>query len=284
MKVLFSQAEVSENQPLSTLESFGIENCYLKYLVFEKDYKNITLKTHHHTSFEIHIIKKGYQIYKTGDRLIRISAGQLLVIPPLMKHRVAETYPDTVKFSITFSIKENSLMEKSVTNANDYRMTDTPAEVDNNIEYIAGETKNKKEYFSPIIQNRLFECIIHILRLVGLKDVLKQHSGEKEDFRITIAKQYIKDNIEKYITVYDIAQYCGLSKKQITRIFSESEGIGVAEYIRRQKINYIEKLLSDSGLSLREISEKMNFNNEYYFNAFVKKNLGMSPGEYRKSV
>jgi AraC-like DNA-binding protein len=46
----------------------------------------------------------------------------------------------------------------------------------------------------------------------------------------------------------------------------------------------IEKLLSDPSLSLRQISEKMEFNNEYHFNSFFKKYAGMTPGAYRKSV
>jgi AraC-like DNA-binding protein len=34
--------------------------------------------------------------------------------------------------------------------------------------------------------------------------------------------------------------------------------------------------------SIKDISEIMHFNNEYYFNAFFKKYSGMPPGEYRK--
>ena len=46
----------------------------------------------------------------------------------------------------------------------------------------------------------------------------------------------------------------------------------------------IEKLLSDPTLSLREISEIMGFNNEYYFSTFFKKHGGSPPGEYRRMI
>ena len=44
----------------------------------------------------------------------------------------------------------------------------------------------------------------------------------------------------------------------------------------------MERLISDMTLTLKEISDRMNFNNEYYFNAFFKKHIGMPPGTYKK--
>ena len=51
-----------------------------------------------------------------------------------------------------------------------------------------------------------------------------------------------------------------------------------------ERLDYVEavKMLADRSLSLKRISDIMNFNNEYYFNAFFKKWAGMPPGEYRK--
>ena len=60
------------------------------------------------------------------------------------------------------------------------------------------------------------------------------------------------------------------------------EGIAPGEFIKNQRIRLMEKMLSDETLSLSEISEKMHFSSEYYFNTFFKKYAGMPPGEYRK--
>ena len=55
-------------------------------------------------------------------------------------------------------------------------------------------------------------------------------------------------------------------------------------YIRRERTELIRRMLDEGDLSLSEISEATGFQNEYYFNAFFKKNAGMSPGAYRKTV
>ncbi|MBO5836623.1 MAG: helix-turn-helix domain-containing protein, partial [Oscillospiraceae bacterium] len=42
------------------------------------------------------------------------------------------------------------------------------------------------------------------------------------------------------------------------------------------------KLLLESNLSLKEISQQLHFGSEHYLNAFFKKYAGMPPGAYRK--
>ena len=98
---------------------------------------------------------------------------------------------------------------------------------------------------------------------------------------LAIAKQYVIDNADQQLSVSEISDYCYLSEKQLTRLFA-ADGITPADFIRKEKIKLIEGYLNEGKLSLREISEKLSFANEYYFNTFFKKYSGMTPGEYRK--
>jgi len=104
------------------------------------------------------------------------------------------------------------------------------------------------------------------------------------DVRLSDAKQYIKDNLNFNITCNQVAQHCYISVKQLSRIFMKYEGVTLMKYITMAKTEAAEQLLSDSDFSLKEISEKLGFCNEYYFNTFFKKNAGLSPGDYRKAL
>jgi AraC-like DNA-binding protein len=106
----------------------------------------------------------------------------------------------------------------------------------------------------------------------------------REDPRVSLVKQYVEDNIFRNITVAELATYCYISEKHLERIFLQNTGCTLMEFVRQRKCREIEKLLSDSSLSIKEISKMMNFSNEYYFNSFFKKNAGMPPGAYRKTV
>ena len=46
----------------------------------------------------------------------------------------------------------------------------------------------------------------------------------------------------------------------------------------------IRTLIENGELTLKEISEAMNFKNEYYFNTFFKRCIGLAPGAYSKMV
>ncbi len=45
-----------------------------------------------------------------------------------------------------------------------------------------------------------------------------------------------------------------------------------------------ERMRSETPPSLCEIGEAMGFRNEYYFNAFCKKYVGLPPGVYRRAI
>ena len=107
---------------------------------------------------------------------------------------------------------------------------------------------------------------------------------ELEEVRLTLAKQYIGDNICNSISVDELADYCHIGKKQLTRIFLCGEGCTAAEYVRRARCLHIEKLLADPSQTLSGISEEMHFCNQYYFNSYFKRYSGMTPGAYRRSV
>ena len=127
----------------------------------------------------------------------------------------------------------------------------------------------------------IFEIIITLLRLCGLSEEIRQAEFSGEDVRLSMAKQYIKDNIEYNPKLSDVAAFCYIGTKQLTRLFKAFENTTPALYIQSQKFRHIEKLLMNTELSLKEISEKMNFSSEYHFNSFFKKIAGTPPGEYR---
>jgi len=132
-----------------------------------------------------------------------------------------------------------------------------------------------------ISEIKIYEILIYILRKHGFVQKETINDLSSEDVRLSMAKQYIKDNAESNLKVSEVADYCYISSKQLTRLF-EKENTSPAKYIRHCRIARIESLLGDRNLSLKNISEIMNFSSEYQFNSFFRKYSGMPPGEYRK--
>ena len=284
MEILFRQNKTDTAANCCILYRMGIERCMLKRISFVKDRAHITKKRHYHAGVEIHIIESGYQIYEINGKCIRVTEGHFLLIPPLTRHVVVEEDPNATKHAVTFNIKENSTLADVLPGICSIFVEQTPAAVTEGILYIANEYTTQKALYRSAVECRLWECILHIYRLVGIRDALNETVRSEEDPRLTIAKQYIEDNICQSISVSELASHCYISEKQLERIFESECGLTVMKYVRKMKCSQIEKMLSDTTLSLRQISDKMNFNNEYHFNSFFKKYAGMSPGTYRKTI
>ena len=275
MKIIYKQDTVDV-----AFADMGVKNCCIKQYRYNKDIRATTKKEHHHTSFEIHIINSGHQVYQIMDKEYAVQGGQYLIIPPEIKHRCKETSQDLEKIAITFHIDENSPF-KSIGN---HVCGKTTERMEGNLNKILEENKNRLFNSLRIVGNCVFEILVLILRCCGVKETDQCESDSGEDMRFFIAKQYINDNIELDLKVSDVAAYCYLGTKQLTRLFKEVGNITPAAYIQKKRIDYIEKLLVETELSLHDISEKMNFSSEYHFNSFFKKIAGMPPGEFRKMI
>lgn len=255
------------------LGSFGVKDCCFKRLSLEHDKKRITKKTHHHTSFEMHFVTEGFQEYEVCGEKYRLESGSFLLIYPSVPHTVISCKPDTQKYSITFN--------KPIESTSSCLFGKCNGRVSDSLRFISEEALRKKEISSTLIENCILEILVWAFRISGLKED-ETEQKQDENLVLSMAKQYIEDNVELNPSVSDVAEYCHLSAKQLTRIFNGFEGISPGEYIIRARVSRIEALLSDRSLSLRQIGEIMSFNNEYYFNAFFKKYSGMPPGGYRK--
>ena len=268
MKILYRQP----SQNSGSLSAVGIKDCYYKQLLVEKDRNSIT-KTHHHTGFELHMVTRGFQEYEAAGCSYNLSQGHFLLIPPKIPHRVIRSDTHTEKTAITFTFSpdpEVSCISLPI-----------PPQISDSLEYIAAEAASCRVYSPLLVENRILEIILFVLRQAGMTEAAAA-DNIGENTILTLARQYIADNIERNPTVTEVAQYCYLSAKQLTRIFNALEAMSPGEYIIRQRARYIERLLTQNTLTLKQISERMHFSSEYYFNVFFKKYIGMPPGEYRR--
>lgn len=59
-------------------------------------------------------------------------------------------------------------------------------------------------------------------------------------------------------------------------------GIGIKQQINKFRISRAEYLLSNTSLTVQEISSQIGFNDEKYFMRLFRKNTNSTPSEYRK--
>lgn len=85
-------------------------------------------------------------------------------------------------------------------------------------------------------------------------------------------------------TVAWYAEQLNVTPKYLSEAVKRATGHSVMHFIDQYTLSIVIALLKNSPLSLTAISEEMNFTSLSYFTRYVSKHLGMSPGEYRKSL
>ncbi len=97
------------------------------------------------------------------------------------------------------------------------------------------------------------------------------------------AKAYISENIDRRLTVADVAAAVGISKNYLTNIFSSSEGLPLMEYINRRKLSYMIELIRRYGYTLAQAGEHVGFADGNYVSRIFKRYYGMTLTEYKQT-
>mgnify|MGYP006281029505 CR=1 FL=1 len=98
------------------------------------------------------------------------------------------------------------------------------------------------------------------------------------------AKNYIKENYAKKLTLDQIADQIYLSSSHLSKKFKKSTGMTVIEYVNKIRLKEAKKLLKTTNLPLNKIAEKTGYYDASYFSKVFKKKVGITPGQYRTNT
>lgn len=98
------------------------------------------------------------------------------------------------------------------------------------------------------------------------------------------ALSYIESNLDKPLTLDDIAGAAGFSKYHFHRIFKHETGITLYEYIRKRRLAGASRLLRTTNLSILDIAVYFCFESQESFTRAFKKVYKLPPGKYRRAL
>lgn len=101
--------------------------------------------------------------------------------------------------------------------------------------------------------------------------------------RINSVILYIEKNMDKPLSLDDIARHANFSPFHFHRIFTALEGETPAGFILRVRVEKVARLLQEQkNASITEIAYRCGFNNYTSFNRAFKKYFGVTAQEFRK--
>ena len=130
---------------------------------------------------------------------------------------------------------------------------------------------------------REFEKQYTEIVLEFMKKIIKKKQSTQNDL-LDKVKQYIDENYDNIeLCAQSIADKFKLSAKYLSYAFKEYTGMSLLVYLQKKRIDTACELLEHTTMTVGEITYKIGIENENYFYTLFKKNVGMTPKQYRQS-
>lgn len=127
---------------------------------------------------------------------------------------------------------------------------------------------------------------MHLLLIMIHRSINSRPRGKSQYLmdEMDAAVRYFHANYHKPISIEDFAASYHMSISWFIRNFKEYTGSTPAQYLLSLRISNAQTLLESTSYNITEIANIVGYDNPLYFSRIFKKQIGMSPSEFRKQL
>ena len=223
-----------------------------------------------------------YQVSDGGTSYIEeeaypIKAGQMLLAKPGMKRCTNGAYSCV---AMRFKCRNQGLSEK-LNNLPHTLMPFNPARAEELLRTAYYTSRIDVEGKSLRLEGILLEILAEYMDASG---VIEKVQGEYRAYADGVYRtvEYMQKNYAEHITSEIFAKQMFISTNFYQRVFKQIMGVPPAQFLRDVRVSEACRLLANTDMTVQEIAEECGFNCASYFIYVIKKQLGITPLEYRK--
>ena len=102
--------------------------------------------------------------------------------------------------------------------------------------------------------------------------------------RLRRVTEYIERNLDKELTLAELAAVVCMSRWHFARLFKCSTGVPPHRFVIRQRIARARGVLATPELSIAQVSRLVGFRTPSHFTMVFRGLLGLTPGAYRMAA
>lgn len=267
----FLDMNPSPEEPF-TVTCGGLEYCTLNYKIERDKFEYYGLE----------YVVSGMCQLTLGDKSYQLKAGSIFCYGPRTRHRIEnDGNSPLVKFFVDFRgpAVRKYLGEPFFKQLRPYQMPNL---------------RTMYELFLQLLETgkeggRNAQTILRlILRLIGAQ--VKDKAIDLDEYTsqsYTTFERCLSVIEQNYLTlssVSDLARTCHVSTGYMSRIFKKFAGESPSGMLMRMKLNRAGELLLQQHLLIKEVADKIGYDDPYHFSRLFKQYYGMSPKHFRESV
>jgi len=266
---------------------------YLRSSPFDR---NKIIDFHEHSGYELHLIVRGKGSVTVDDKTYLLEPGILYITGPGKSHKqIADKNDPMVEYCICFEIlRQTPLPKKPKALQEDIRelsevLQKTHFWIGKDIhntyrlfDNIFSEIRNRYTAYYLSIQNYICQILINTARCYLNNKTSNFEAPPKniDDKRRFIIDEYM-NNCSPDMSVSDLAEKVGLSVRQVNRILLKYYGMPFVERMNYFRMEKAKMLLSNTNIPVKDIAQRVGYDDGGYFARIFKKIHGITPSEYR---
>ena len=125
------------------------------------------------------------------------------------------------------------------------------------------------------------KALFHQL-LETILSLAKMHTYFEERDEVQYAITYLSENYQHDIAISKLSEIVGCDRRRLSYLFEKQYGLSPIQFLTKLRLNHAKELLRTTSLSISDIGKHSGYPDPFYFSRVFKKNLQMTPSEYRK--
>ncbi len=116
------------------------------------------------------------------------------------------------------------------------------------------------------------------------KEVKRQKEVSGFSQTVRECMDYVRMNYTQPLTTEEIARHCGYAEYYLTRKFTKETGVKLNDFIRSVRLSAAKVMLITTKKDIQRISEELQFGSRSYFDKVFRREIGISPKQFRDSL
>lgn len=221
--------------------------------------------------------------YRVGGQEFRVRDNQYFILPAGKPHAYAseEDNPWTI-YWVHFSGTQADIYAEGVMRPQDAR----PGEHSR----ISDRNRIFEEIFNTLDKSRNRESLRYVSSLLhyylaSMRYIMQFRTASAatgDGSIVTAAIRYMGENIEKQLSLKEIAAYAGYSPTHFSALFKRQTGDSPLAHFNKLKVRQACRMLEQTDMKVNQICHKVGITDCYYFSRLFSKAMGMPPQKYRE--
>lgn len=250
---------------------------------------------HFHPELELVYVNKGQGKRHIGNHLSYFNNSQLLLIGPNLPHNGFTDRLTTNGFETLIQFKEDFL-GKDFFEIPEMKKIKELFERSKKGILFGSETKIKVGYkIEKLVEKKGFKKLLVFLEILNILSKTSDYTilnvdgyaveTELQDSsKLDKIYKYINTNFKDHISLDQIASVANMTVPAFCRYFKKVTGKTFTKLVNEYRVVHATKLLSESMMSITDISFECGFNNFSHFNKLFKEITGKNASGYRKKM